>query len=108
MNRDPLSTVGLLQARFTSGFLSHLADSPRPSLPPPSLSRASPVPVEPPRLSFLLHPRIQEPSIRTVGARRVGGPVALKESVTRGKVGRTMIDSELMFVCDVKVNRTQT
>nr|XP_046267298.1 nuclear pore complex protein Nup98-Nup96 isoform X3 [Scatophagus argus] len=93
------SAGGLLQARFTSG-LSQLADSPRlphPLLPP--LSRASPAAVEAPRsshwvgsgpTSFLLPPRTPEPSIRTVGVRRLGGPVPLKESVTQGKGGLLM------------------
>ncbi|KAG7224710.1 hypothetical protein INR49_030040 [Caranx melampygus] len=91
---------GLLQARFTSGLLSHLSDSPRPSFPPP-LSRASPALAESPRSlhwagtvpgpsSFLLPPRTQEPSIRTVGTRRLGGPVPLKDSVTLGKGGLLM------------------
>lgn len=93
-----VSTVGgLLQARFTPGLLlSHLSDSPRPP-PPPSLfaPRASPAPVEPTRLSqwagpgpssFMLPARPTEVPIRIVGARRLGGPVPLKESVTQGKV----------------------
>lgn len=91
---------GLLQARFTSGLLSQLSDSPRPSFPPP-LSRASPSLADSPRSlhwaapvpgpsSFLLPPRTQEPAIRTVGVRRLGGPVPLKESVTQGKGGLLM------------------
>lgn len=88
-----LAVGGLLQARFTSGLFSQLSDSSRP---PPSLSRASPAAVEPScplqwagpsPSSFLLPPRTVEPSIRTVGVRRLGGPVPLKESVTHGKVG---------------------
>uniref|UniRef100_A0A4W6F9F7 Nuclear pore complex protein Nup98-Nup96 n=1 Tax=Lates calcarifer TaxID=8187 RepID=A0A4W6F9F7_LATCA len=47
-------------------------NSPRAPLPPPPLSRASP------------------PSVRTVGVRRLGGPVPLKESVTLGKGGLLM------------------
>lgn len=90
-----LSAVGgLLQARFTSGFLSQRSDSPRPPLLPPPLARASPAAVEPPLhwagpgpSSFLLPSRTPEPSVRTVGVRRLGGPVPLKESVTQGKVG---------------------
>ncbi|XP_022600404.1 nuclear pore complex protein Nup98-Nup96 isoform X2 [Seriola dumerili] len=92
------SVGGLLQARFTSGLLPQLSDSPRPSFPPP-LSRASPALVESPRSlhwagsgpsSFLLPPRTQEPSVRTVGVRRLGGPVPIKESVTLGKGGLLM------------------
>ncbi|XP_034406784.1 nuclear pore complex protein Nup98-Nup96 isoform X7 [Cyclopterus lumpus] len=70
------SVGGLLQARFTSGLFSQLSDSPRP----PPLPRGSPGPP-----SFLLPPRTPELSVRTVGVRRLGGPVALKESVTMGK-----------------------
>ncbi|XP_028276799.1 nuclear pore complex protein Nup98-Nup96 isoform X2 [Parambassis ranga] len=90
------SVGGLLQARFTSGLLPHLSDSSHPPLPP---SRASPAVVEPSRSlqwpgpgpsSFLLPTRTPEPSIRTVGARRLGGPVPLKESVTQGKGGLLM------------------
>lgn len=85
------SVGGLLQAHFTSGFLSQYSDSPRP----PPLSWASPAAVEPSRSShwggpgpssFLLPPRAPEPSIKTVGVRRLGGPVPLKKSVTQGKV----------------------
>uniref|UniRef100_A0A4W6F9E1 Nuclear pore complex protein Nup98-Nup96 n=1 Tax=Lates calcarifer TaxID=8187 RepID=A0A4W6F9E1_LATCA len=93
------SVGGLLQARFTSGLLSQLSDSPRAPLPPPPLSRASPASFETPRplhwagpgpSSFLLPPRTPEPSVRTVGVRRLGGPVPLKESVTLGKGGLLM------------------
>uniref|UniRef100_A0A665U985 Nuclear pore complex protein Nup98-Nup96 n=1 Tax=Echeneis naucrates TaxID=173247 RepID=A0A665U985_ECHNA len=89
---------GLLQARFTSGLLSQLSDSPRPTFPP-SMSRTSPALAESPRSShwvgsgpssFLLPPRTQEPMVRTVGTRRLGGPVPLKESVTLGKGGLLM------------------
>ncbi|XP_058483731.1 nuclear pore complex protein Nup98-Nup96 isoform X1 [Solea solea] len=91
------SVGGLLQARFTSGLLSQLPDSPRPPHPP-SLSRASPAFGDAPRPlhwagpapSFLLPPRTPEPSIRTVGARRLGGPVPLKESIVSGKGGLLM------------------
>uniref|UniRef100_A0A7N8Y0C4 Nuclear pore complex protein Nup98-Nup96 n=1 Tax=Mastacembelus armatus TaxID=205130 RepID=A0A7N8Y0C4_9TELE len=89
------SMGGLLQTRFTSGLLSQFSDSPRPQ----PLSRASPAAVEPSLSlhwagpgpsSFLLPPRTPEPSIRTVGVRRLGGPVPLKESVTQGKGGLLM------------------
>uniref|UniRef100_UPI0037E718FF nuclear pore complex protein Nup98-Nup96 isoform X2 n=1 Tax=Semicossyphus pulcher TaxID=241346 RepID=UPI0037E718FF len=97
------SVGGLLQARFTSGLLSQVSDSPRTPLLPPSLSRGSPAAVEPPRplhwagagpSSFLLPPRAPEPSVRTVGVRRLGGPVPLKESVTQGK-GCLLMDAGL-------------
>ncbi|XP_075888144.1 nuclear pore complex protein Nup98-Nup96 isoform X4 [Nelusetta ayraudi] len=99
------SVSGLLQTRFTPGLLlSHLSDSPRPP-PPQSLfaPRASPAPVEPSRLSqwagpgpssFMLPSRPTEVSIRIVGARRLGGPVPLKESVTQGK-GSLLMDAGL-------------
>uniref|UniRef100_A0A667Z4H4 Nuclear pore complex protein Nup98-Nup96 n=1 Tax=Myripristis murdjan TaxID=586833 RepID=A0A667Z4H4_9TELE len=64
-----------------------------------SQSEASPAAVEPLRSSpwtvpgpspFLLTPRAPEPTIRTVGARPLGGPVPLKDSVTLGKGGLLM------------------
>ncbi|XP_033491350.2 nuclear pore complex protein Nup98-Nup96 isoform X1 [Epinephelus lanceolatus] len=97
------SVGGLLQARFTSGLISQLSDSPRPPLLPPPLSRGSPATTEPSRpshwagpgsSSFLLPPRAPEPSVRTVGVRRLGGPVPLKESVTLGK-GSLLMDAGL-------------
>ncbi|XP_029303435.1 nuclear pore complex protein Nup98-Nup96 isoform X3 [Cottoperca gobio] len=93
------SVGGLLQARFTSGLFSQLSEPPRP----PSLFRGSPAAVEPPRSlhwagpgpsNFLLPPRTPEPSVRTVGVRRLGGPVPLKESVTQGK-GSFLMDAGL-------------
>lgn len=91
----PLSAVsGLLQARFTSGLLrSQLSENPRPSVSPH-------VAVEPPwpahwtgssPSTFLLPHVAPEPPIRTVGMRRLGGPVPLKESVTQGKVGALLL-----------------
>ncbi|XP_068587741.1 nuclear pore complex protein Nup98-Nup96 [Cebidichthys violaceus] len=90
------SVGGLLQARFTSGLFSQMSDS-------PPLTRGSPAAKEPPRSShwsgpgpssFLLPPRTPEPSVRTVGVRRLGSPVALKESVTQGK-GSLLMDAGL-------------
>ncbi|XP_029029419.1 nuclear pore complex protein Nup98-Nup96 isoform X2 [Betta splendens] len=87
---------GLLQARFTSGLLSQLSDSPPAPLP---LSRTSPAVIEPLRSlqwvapspsSFIVPPPAPEPLIRTVGVRRLVGPVPLKESVTLGKGGLLM------------------
>uniref|UniRef100_A0A8P4GNZ8 Nuclear pore complex protein Nup98-Nup96 n=1 Tax=Dicentrarchus labrax TaxID=13489 RepID=A0A8P4GNZ8_DICLA len=97
------SVGGLLQARFTSGLLSQLSDSPRPPLLPHTLSRGSPAAVEPSRplhwagpgpSNFLLAARTPEPAVRTVGVRRLGGPVPLKESVTQGK-GSLWMDAGL-------------
>uniref|UniRef100_G3NB32 Nuclear pore complex protein Nup98-Nup96 n=1 Tax=Gasterosteus aculeatus aculeatus TaxID=481459 RepID=G3NB32_GASAC len=94
------SVRGLLQARFSSGLLSQLTDSPRPPLLPPPLAWGSPASKEPSHWaglgpsSFLLPPRAPEPPVRTVGVRRLGGPVALKESVTLGK-GALLMDAAL-------------
>uniref|UniRef100_A0A3P8S8C0 Nuclear pore complex protein Nup98-Nup96 n=1 Tax=Amphiprion percula TaxID=161767 RepID=A0A3P8S8C0_AMPPE len=102
------SVGGLLQARFTSGLLSQLSDSPCPPLPS---SRASPAVIEPSRSlqwagpgpsSFLVPPRTPEPSIRTVGVRRLGGPVPMKESVTQGK-GALLMDTGLFAVRSFRV-----
>ncbi|XP_068600169.1 nuclear pore complex protein Nup98-Nup96 [Brachionichthys hirsutus] len=82
--RGRRSVGGLLQARFSSALLP---DSPRP---PPPLYRTSPAPAEPPRSAFLLPAQPPEPSIRTVGVRRLLGPVPLKQSVTLGKGGLLM------------------
>lgn len=86
----PRPVGGLLQARFTSGLFSQLSDSPRP--PPPLLSAVEPSrslhwAAAPGASTFLLPSRPPELPIRTVGVRRLGGPVPLKESVTLGKVG---------------------
>ncbi|KAF7206744.1 nuclear pore complex protein Nup98-Nup96 isoform X2 [Nothobranchius furzeri] len=90
---------GLLQTRFTSG----LPPSPESIRPPPPWSWGSPAPPESSRhlqrhgpcpASFLLPPRASEPAIRTVGVRRLGGPVPLGESVTHGK-GGVMMDTGL-------------
>uniref|UniRef100_A0A3B4HCN2 Nuclear pore complex protein Nup98-Nup96 n=1 Tax=Pundamilia nyererei TaxID=303518 RepID=A0A3B4HCN2_9CICH len=98
---------GLLQARFTSG-LPQLSDSPRPLLPP---SRPSPAGVEAPRSlqwagpgpsPFTLPSRTPEPSFRTVGVRRLGGPVPLKESITHGK-GGLLMDTGLFAVRSFRV-----
>uniref|UniRef100_A0A8C5BWX6 Nuclear pore complex protein Nup98-Nup96 n=1 Tax=Gadus morhua TaxID=8049 RepID=A0A8C5BWX6_GADMO len=103
---------GLLQARFSSGLFAQAPDpslrdgSPSSAKLHPSLSRASPARGQTPRgfswsaatpaTSFLLPARAPEPSIRTVGARRLGGPVALKESVTLGK-GALLMDAGLFM-----------
>ncbi|XP_019747531.1 nuclear pore complex protein Nup98-Nup96 isoform X2 [Hippocampus comes] len=86
----PGSAGALFQARFSSGLLSSLPDSPplRPEAPrsfpwvPPAVS------------SFLLPPKPAEPPVRTVGVRRLGGPVPLEESVTQGK-GNLLMDAGL-------------
>ncbi|KAM4726112.1 nuclear pore complex protein Nup98-Nup96 isoform 1-T2 [Anableps anableps] len=97
------SVGGLLQARFSSGLFPQHVDSP--------LSRGSPAAADPPRpgqwkspgpASFLLPPRVPEPAIRTVGVRRLGGPVPLKESVTRGK-GALLMDTGLFATRSFRV-----
>uniref|UniRef100_A0A672GDI3 Nuclear pore complex protein Nup98-Nup96 n=1 Tax=Salarias fasciatus TaxID=181472 RepID=A0A672GDI3_SALFA len=52
--------------------------------------------------SFLLPPRAPEPPIRTVGVRRLGGPVPLKESITQGK-GGLLMDTGLFAVRSFRV-----
>ncbi|KAM4620966.1 nuclear pore complex protein Nup98-Nup96 isoform 2-T3 [Polymixia lowei] len=86
------SVGGLLQARFTSSLLSQLPeasvrDGLLAKLPPPPSRAETPWSYT----SFMLPSRGPEPSVRTVGARRLGGPVALKDSVTRGK-GALLMD----------------
>lgn len=89
-----LSAVGgLLQTRFTSGLLSQLSDTPhQPPLiaPPvtigPLVQWPTKLTVQPP-LSFVLPSRAPEPPIKTVGMRRLGGPIPIKESIAQGKVG---------------------
>lgn len=113
-----LSAVGLLQACFTSGPLSQLSQSPRPFLSP--LSRASPGVAESPRplhwagqgpSSFPLASRTPEPSVRTVGVRRLGGPIPLKESVSQGKVGILFVSCTTPFSkqlgCCVNIHVTE-
>ncbi|XP_014858981.1 PREDICTED: nuclear pore complex protein Nup98-Nup96 [Poecilia mexicana] len=97
------SVGGLLQARFTSGIFPQRMDAP--------LSRGSPAAADPPRppqwkspvpTPFLLPARAPEPAIRTVGVRRLGGPVPLKESVTQGK-GALLMDTGLFATRSFRV-----
>uniref|UniRef100_A0A8C7SQM7 Nuclear pore complex protein Nup98-Nup96 n=1 Tax=Oncorhynchus mykiss TaxID=8022 RepID=A0A8C7SQM7_ONCMY len=101
-----LSPVGgLLQTRFSgAGLFPQLPDVPfggglpgrlsmsRPSAVVPEPSRLSPWPSLGP--SFLLPAPAAEATVRTVGARRLGGPVAPENSVTLGK-GRLLMDAAL-------------
>ncbi|CAN9501252.1 unnamed protein product [Ophioblennius macclurei] len=108
------SVGGLLQARFTSSFLHHLSDSPAAPLTPPRGSPAAfelPRPAQRPKpmsgpasssSSFALPQRAPEPPIRTVGVRRLGGPVPLKESITQGK-GGLLMDTGLFAVRSFRV-----
>ncbi|XP_038137487.1 nuclear pore complex protein Nup98-Nup96 [Cyprinodon tularosa] len=95
LGRPPVG--GLLQARFST---SQRLDSPRPSAladPPRPMQWKSPGPA-----SFLLPPRVPEPAIRTVGVRRLGGPVPLTESVTQGK-GALLMDTGLFATRSFRV-----
>lgn len=84
---------GLLQTRFTSGLLSQLPDALRqpPLVAPPAtigplVQWSTKLTVQPPS-SFVLPSPAPEPPIKTVGMRRPGGPVPIKESIAQGKVG---------------------
>ncbi|XP_061658475.1 nuclear pore complex protein Nup98-Nup96 isoform X2 [Syngnathoides biaculeatus] len=81
------SAGGLLQARFSSGLPSQLPDSPRrPTLAVSQVETArSQHWLTPSPSSSLLPPKPAEPPVRTVGIRRLGGPVPLEESIARGK-----------------------
>ncbi|XP_060792390.1 nuclear pore complex protein Nup98-Nup96 isoform X4 [Neoarius graeffei] len=92
-----ISAGGLLQSKFTSagGLFSHLPDVPFGAIPQ-RLSKPV-VPETPwPSLgtSVILPPPAPEVTLRTVGARRLGGPVPLENSVTLGK-GRLLMDAAL-------------
>uniref|UniRef100_A0A4W5NGM8 Nuclear pore complex protein Nup98-Nup96 n=1 Tax=Hucho hucho TaxID=62062 RepID=A0A4W5NGM8_9TELE len=97
-----LSPVGgLLQTRFSgAGLFFQLPDVPfGVGLPGRlSMSRVSPAVPEPMRVSpwpsFLLPAPTAEATVRTVGARRLGGPVDPENSVTLGK-GRLLMDAAL-------------
>ncbi|XP_011615072.2 nuclear pore complex protein Nup98-Nup96 isoform X2 [Takifugu rubripes] len=84
------SVGGLLQTRFASGLLSQLPDSPNP---PTAVQWSTKLTVQPPS-SFLLPSHAPEPPIKTVGMRRLGGPIPIKESVTQGK-GSLLMDAGL-------------
>lgn len=85
---------GLLQTRFTSGLLSQLSGTPphQPSLTAPSVTIgplvqwSTKLTAQPP-LSFVLPSHAPELPIKTVGMRRLGGPIPIKESIAQGKVG---------------------
>uniref|UniRef100_A0A674BPF4 Nuclear pore complex protein Nup98-Nup96 n=1 Tax=Salmo trutta TaxID=8032 RepID=A0A674BPF4_SALTR len=76
---------------FGGGIPGRLSMS-RPSAVVPEPSRLSPWPSLGP--SFLLPAPVAETTVRTVGARRLGGPVAPENSVTLGK-GRLLMDAAL-------------
>ncbi|XP_051537723.1 nuclear pore complex protein Nup98-Nup96-like isoform X2 [Myxocyprinus asiaticus] len=91
------SIGGLLQAKFTSGggLFSQLPEAPFGVMPQKlgkTLVSEAPWPSLGP--SFLLPPPPPEPTLRTVGARRLGGPVPLESSITVGK-GRLLMDAAL-------------
>uniref|UniRef100_A0A8C1VCF4 Nuclear pore complex protein Nup98-Nup96 n=1 Tax=Cyprinus carpio TaxID=7962 RepID=A0A8C1VCF4_CYPCA len=91
------SIGALLQTKFTSGggLFSQLPEAPFSGIPQKlskSLASESPWPLLGP--SFLLPAPAPEPTLRTVGARRLGGPVPLESSITLGK-GRLLMDAAL-------------
>uniref|UniRef100_H3CQG4 Nuclear pore complex protein Nup98-Nup96 n=1 Tax=Tetraodon nigroviridis TaxID=99883 RepID=H3CQG4_TETNG len=100
-SRPHVSAVGgLLQTRFTSGLLSQLSDAPHPpslAAPPaatgPLVQWPSKLTVQPPS-SFMLPSRAPEPPVKTVGMRRLGGPIPIKESIAQGK-GSLLMDAGL-------------
>uniref|UniRef100_A0A8C7JVH7 Nuclear pore complex protein Nup98-Nup96 n=1 Tax=Oncorhynchus kisutch TaxID=8019 RepID=A0A8C7JVH7_ONCKI len=105
LHSETLTFGGLLQTRFSgAGLFPQLPDVPfggglpgrlsmsRPSAVVPEPSRLSPWPSLGP--SFLLPAPAAEATVRTVGARRLGGPVAPENSVTLGK-GRLLMDAAL-------------
>ncbi|XP_051956163.1 nuclear pore complex protein Nup98-Nup96-like isoform X2 [Xyrauchen texanus] len=91
------SIGGLLQAKFTlgGGLFSQLTEAPFGGIPQKlgkTVASEAPWPSFGP--SFLLLPPPPEPILRTVGARRLGGPVPLESSITVGK-GRLLMDAAL-------------
>ncbi|XP_077448682.1 nuclear pore complex protein Nup98-Nup96 isoform X1 [Stigmatopora argus] len=77
---------GLLQARFSSGLLHESPRGPAPARLPYCAAPAS--------SPFSLPPKPTEPPVRTVGVRRLGGPVPLEKSITQGK-GHLLMDAGL-------------
>lgn len=92
-----LSVGGLLQSKFTSagGLFSQLPDLPFGGSPQ-KLSKSAVPEASWPSLgtSIVLPPPAPELMPRTVGARRLCGPVPLENSVTVGK-GRLLMDAAL-------------
>ncbi|XP_051732984.1 nuclear pore complex protein Nup98-Nup96 isoform X1 [Ctenopharyngodon idella] len=92
-----LSIGALLQTKFTSGggLFSQFPEAPFGGIPQKiSKSLASEAPWPSLGPSFLLPAPPPEPTLRTIGARRLGGPVPLESSVTLGK-GRLLMDAAL-------------
>lgn len=92
-----LEVGGLLQSKFTSGggMFSQLPEIPFGAI---SQKLSKPAATESPwpslSTSIILPPPAPEVTLRTVGARRLGGPVPLDNSVTQGK-GRLLMDAAL-------------
>ncbi|KAM9781649.1 nuclear pore complex protein Nup98-Nup96 isoform X2 [Syngnathus typhle] len=87
----------LFQARISSGLLSQPPDSPRglaSPLPWPRAPRSSHWAVPATASSFMLSPKQAEPLVKTVGVRRLAGPVPLEESIAQGK-GNLLMDTSL-------------
>lgn len=99
---------GLLQTRFSgAGLFFQLPDVPFGGGLPGrlSMSRVSPAVPESSRVSpwpsFLLPAPPAEATVRTVGARRLGGPVDPENSVTLGKVMITILLVVLIYFSGV-------
>ncbi|TRY98366.1 hypothetical protein DNTS_021791 [Danionella cerebrum] len=91
------SIGALLQSKFISGggLFSQLSEAPFSGAPLKISKSLAPEPSWPSLgPSFLLPAPPPEPTLRTVGARRLGGPVPLESSVTLGK-GRLLMDAAL-------------
>lgn len=88
---------GLLQSKFTSagGLFSQLPEVPFGAIPQKPSKPAVPEASWPSLgTSIILPPPVPEVTLRTVGARRLGGPVPLDNSVTQGK-GHLLMDAAL-------------
>ncbi|XP_027009207.2 nuclear pore complex protein Nup98-Nup96 [Tachysurus fulvidraco] len=92
-----LSVGSRLQSKFTSfgGLFSHLPEVPFGASPQkPSKPDVPEAPWPSLGTSIMLPLPVPEVTLRTVGARRLGGPVPMANSVTSGK-GRLMMDAAL-------------
>ncbi|XP_028322380.1 nuclear pore complex protein Nup98-Nup96 isoform X2 [Gouania willdenowi] len=95
----------LMNHMTSSGLVQSAAQS-RPSGVRPTQSVSVLQPAPPSQWAgpshFLLTPRVADPPIRTVGARRLGGPVPIEDSITQGK-GALLMDCGLFRVRSFRV-----